>query len=104
MSQDDNPDRTYSLSELEKKLQDAMEAIEIIKKGGNIHLGQDSLAKKYDDLKKQFEQKSNDYDELDKQLQQLSQELLELRQEKMMFEVTQTQMVYCPVEKLPSDM
>ncbi len=51
MSQDDNPDRTYSLSELEKKLQDAMEAIEIIKKGGNIHLGQDSLAKKYDDLK-----------------------------------------------------
>jgi len=86
MSQDDNPDRTYSLSELEKKLQDAMEAIEIIKKGGNIHLGQDSLAKKYDDLKKQFQQKSNDYEELDKQLQQLSQELLELRQEKMMFE------------------
>jgi len=86
MSQDDNPDRTYSLSELEKKLQDAMEAIEIIKKGGNIHLGQDSLAKKYDDLKKQFQQKSSDYEELDKQLQQLSQELLELRQEKMMFE------------------
>jgi len=86
MSQDDNSDRTYSLSELEKKLQDAMEAIEIIKKGGNIHLGQDSLAKKYDDLKKQFQQKSNDYEELDKQLQQLSQELLELRQEKMMFE------------------
>ena len=45
MSQDDNSDRTYSLSELEKKLQNAMEAIEILKKGGNIHLGQDSLAK-----------------------------------------------------------
>ena len=86
MSQDDNSDRTYSLSELEKKLQDAMEAIEIIKKGRNIHLGQDSLAKKYDDLKKQFQQKSNDYEELNEQLQQLSQELLELRQEKMMFE------------------
>lgn len=86
MSQDDNPDRTYSLSELEKKLQDAMEAIEIIKKGENIHLGQDSLAKKYDDLKQQFKQKSSDYEELDKQLQQATQELLELRQEKMMFE------------------
>jgi len=86
MSQDDNSDITYSLSEFEKKLQDAMEAIEIIKKGGNIHLGQDSLAKKYDDLKKQFQQKSNDYEELNEQLQQLSQELLELRQEKMMFE------------------
>jgi len=86
MSQDDNPDRTYSLSELEKKLQDAMEAIEIIKKGENIHLGQDSLAKKYDDLKKEFEQKSNDYTELNEQFQQLTQELLELRQEKMMFE------------------
>ena len=86
MSQDDNSDRTYSLSELEKKLQDAMEAIEIIKKGRNIHLGQDSLAKKYDDLKKQYQQKSNDYEGLNEQFQQLTQELLELRQEKMMFE------------------
>lgn len=86
MSQDDNSDRTYSLSELEKKLQDAMEAIEIIKKGENIHLGQDSLAKKYDELKKQFQQKSHDYEELNEQLQQATQELLELRQEKMMFE------------------
>jgi len=56
------------------------------KKGGNIHLGQDSLAKKYDDLKQQFQQKSNDYEELNEQLQQATQELLELRQEKMMFE------------------
>ena len=63
-----------------------MEAIEIIKKGENIHLGQDSLAKKYDDLKKQFRQQSNDYEELNEQFQQLTQELLELRQEKMMFE------------------
>ncbi len=86
MSKDDSSDRTYSLSELEKKLQDAMEAIEIIKKGGNIHLGQDSLAKKYDELKQQFQQKSNDYEELNEQLQQATQELLELRQEKMMFE------------------
>ena len=86
MSQDDNSDRTYSLSELEKKLQDAIEAIEIIKKGENIHLGQDSLAKKYDDLKKQCQQKSNDYEELNEQFQQITQELLELRQEKMMFE------------------
>jgi len=86
MSKDDNSDRTYSLSELEKKLQDAMEAIEIIKKGENIHLGEDSLAKKYDDLKQQFQQKSNDYEELNEQFQQLTHELLELRQEKMMFE------------------
>jgi len=86
MSKDDNSDRTYSLSELEKKLQDAMDAIEIIKKGENIHLGQDSLAKKYDDLKQQFQQKSNDYEELNEQFQQLTHELLELRQEKMMFE------------------
>jgi len=86
MSQDDNSDRTYSLSELEKKLQDAIEAIEIIKKGENIHLCQDSLAKKYDDLKKQYQQKSSDYEELNEQFQQLTQELLELRQEKMMFE------------------
>jgi len=63
-----------------------MEAIEIIKKGENIHLGQDSLAKKYDELKQQLQQKSNDYEELNEQLQQATQELLELRQEKMMFE------------------
>jgi len=59
MSQDDNSDRTHSLSELEKK---------------------------FDDLKQQLQQKSNDYEELNKQLQQAKQELLELRQEKMMFE------------------
>ena len=79
-------DKYYSLPELEKKLQEAMEAVEILKKGENIHLGADSIAKKYEDLKKQFKQKSNDYEELNKQFQQLSQELLELRQEKMMFE------------------
>jgi len=63
-----------------------METIEIIKKGGNIHLGQDSLIKKYDELKQQFQQKSNDYEELNEQFQHLTQELLELQQEKMMFE------------------
>ena len=32
MNQDDSNDKTYSLSEIEKKLQDAMEAVEILKK------------------------------------------------------------------------
>jgi len=86
MSQDDSNDKTYSLSEIEKKLQDAMEAVEILKKGGNISVGGDSIVKKYEELKKQFDQKSADYTELDEQFQQLTQEVLELRQEKMMFE------------------
>ncbi len=86
MSQDDSNDKTYSLSEIEKKLQDAMEAVEILKKGGNILVGGESVSKKYEELKKQFDQKSADYKELDEQLQQLTQEVLELRQEKMMFE------------------
>jgi len=86
MSQDDSNDKTYSLSEIEKKLQDAMEAVEILKKGGSISVGGESVNKKYDELKKQFDQKSADYKELDEQLQQLTQEILELRQEKMMFE------------------
>ncbi len=79
-------DKTYSLSEIEKKLQDAMDAVEILKKGKNITVGEDSIAKKYDKLKKQFDQKSANYDELDEQLQKLTQEILELRQEKIMFE------------------
>jgi len=86
MSQDDSNDKTYSLSEIEKKLQDAMEAVEILKKGESISVGGESIVKKYEELKKQFDQKSNDYAELDEQLQQLTQEVLELRQEKMMFE------------------
>jgi len=86
MSQDDSNDKTYSLSEIEKKLQDAMKAVEILKKGGSISVGGESVSKKYEELKKQFEQKSADYKELDEQLQQLTQEVLELRQEKMMFE------------------
>ena len=79
-------DKTYSLSELEQKLRDAMEAVEILKKGGNINLGEDSIATKYEQLKKEFEKKSEDYEKLDKQFQQSTQEVLELRQEKMMFE------------------
>jgi len=86
MSQDDSNDKTYSLSEIEKKLQDAMEAVEILKKGESISVGGESFVKKYEELKKQFDQKSADYTELDEQLQQLTQEILELRQEKMMFE------------------
>ena len=86
MNQDDSNDKTYSLSEIEKKLQDAMEAVEILKKGGSISVGGESVSKKYDELKKQFDQKSADYTVLDKQFQQLTQEVLELRQEKMMFE------------------
>jgi len=86
MSKDNSNDKMYSLSEIEKKLQDAMEAVEILKKGGNISVGGDSIAKKYDELKKQFDQKSADYTKLDEQFQQLTQEVLELRQEKMMFE------------------
>ena len=86
MSKDGSNDKIYSLSEIEKKLQDAMEAVEILKKGGNISVGGESIAKKYDELKKQFDQKSADYAELDEQFQQLTQEVLELRQEKMMFE------------------
>jgi len=86
MSQDDSNDKTYSLSEIEKKLQDAMEAVEILKKGGSISVGGESVSKKYEELKKQFDQKSADYTELDEQFKQLTQEVLELRQEKMMFE------------------
>ena len=86
MSNDNSNDKTLSLSEIEKKLQDAMEAVEILKKGGSISIGQESISKKYDELKKQFDQKSADYIELDEQLQQPTQEVLELRQEKMMFE------------------
>jgi len=86
MSQDDSNDKTYSLSEIEKKLQDAMEAVEILKKGESISVGGESFVKKYEELKKQFDQKSADYTELDEQLQKLTQEVLELRQEKMMFE------------------
>jgi hypothetical protein len=86
MSNDNSNDKTLSLSEIEKKLQDAMEAVEILKKGGNITIGQESISKKYDELKKQFDKKSADYTELDEQFQLLTQEALELRQEKMMFE------------------
>jgi len=78
--------KMYSLSELEQKLRHAMEAIEILKKGENISIGENSAVKKYEELKKQFDQKSADYAELDEQFQQLTQEVLELRQEKMMFE------------------
>ena len=86
MNQDDSNDKTYSLSEIEKKLQDAMETVEILKKGGTISVGGESVSKKYEELKKQFDQKSADYAELDEQFQKLTQEVLELRQEKMMFE------------------
>ena len=86
MNQDDSNDKTYSLSEIEKKLQDAMEAVASLKKGGTISVGGESVSKKYEELKKQFDQKSADYAELDEQFQKLTQEVLELRQEKMMFE------------------
>ena len=86
MSNDNSDDKTYSLSELEQKLRDAMEAVEILKKGNNINLGENFVASQYEQLKKEFEKKSKDYQELDKQFQELTQEVLELRQEKMMFE------------------
>jgi len=86
MSQDKSDDKIYSLAELEQKLHDAMKAIEIIKKGGNISIAGNTAIQKYEDLKKQYDQKSIDYEELDQQVQQFNQELLELRQEKMMFE------------------
>ena len=37
----------------------------------------------YNELKKQFDQKSSDYDKLEKELQQATKEILELRQEKI---------------------
>jgi len=86
MSQDKSDDQIYSLSELEQKLHDAMKAIEIIKKGGNISIAGNTAIQKYEELKKRYDQKSIDYEELDQQVQQFNQELLELRQEKMMFE------------------
>jgi len=52
LSEDDHNEKTLSLSEIEKKLQDAMEAVEILKKGGNISVGGESFAKKYEELKK----------------------------------------------------
>jgi len=39
MSNADSNDKSYSLSELEKKLRDAMEAVEILKKRGQYQLG-----------------------------------------------------------------
>ena len=86
MSSENSDDKPLSLSEIEQKLQDAMKAVEVLKKGESISIGQESIAAKYEELKKQFDQKSSDYDELDQQFQQLTQEVLELRQEKMMFE------------------
>ena len=83
---DNSDDKTNSLSELEQKLRDVIETVEILKKGGNNNLGEDSIVTQYEQLKKEFEKKSKDYEELDKQFQQLTQEVLELRQEKMMFE------------------
>jgi len=77
MSQDKSDAKIYSLPELEKELHEAMKALEIIKKGGNINIGKDSLTKKYDDLKQKLQQKTNDYEELNEQFQQLTQELLE---------------------------
>ena len=90
MSQDKSDDKIYSLSELEKELQDAMKALEIIKEGGNVSVGRDPAIQKYEELKKKFEQKSRDYEGLEQQLQQFSQEMSELRQEKMMFEKVTT--------------
>lgn len=86
MSSENSDEKPLSLSEIEKKLQDAMKAVEVLKKGENIAIGQESISAKYEELKKQFEQKSADYEELEEQFKQLTQEVLELRQEKMMYE------------------
>ena len=75
MSQDKSDDKIYSLSELEKELQDAMKALEIIKEGGNVSVGRDPAIQKYEELKKKFEQKTRDYEGLEQQLQQFSQEM-----------------------------
>ena len=86
MSQDDSNDKTHTLSEIEKKMQDLMDEIEILKKGKNISIDEDSIANKYDELKKQFDQKSADNEKLDKQLKKATQEISELQQEREMFE------------------
>ena len=65
MSSENSDEKPLSLSEIEKKLQDAMKAVEVLKKGENIAIGQESISAKYEELKKQFEQKSADYEELE---------------------------------------
>ena len=51
-------DKPISLSEIEKKLHDAMDAIEVLKKGDNVAIGDSSIVKQYEELKKKYEQKS----------------------------------------------
>ncbi len=75
-----------SLLHAKDKQQDILDEVEILKKEDSISVEGDSIAKKYEELKKQFDQKSSDYIEQVEQLQQLTHKVLELRQEKMMFE------------------
>ena len=82
MSQDDSNDKIHSLSEIGKKMQDLMDEIKILKKGKNISIDEDSIANKYDELKKQFDQKSIDNEKLDEELKKSRREILELQQER----------------------
>ena len=86
MSQDDTDDKTYSPSEMKQKLQELTKAVETLKNRKSISVGEESFAKKYEEVKKQLDQKSADYIELDKQFKNLTREVLELRQEKMVLE------------------
>ena len=86
MNRDNSNDKKRSLSEIEKKMQDSMDEVEILKKGENISIDGNSIANKYDKLKKQFEQKSAECEILDKQLKKSTEEILELQQEREMFE------------------
>ena len=80
-----NSNNSNSLPELEKKLHDALEAIEILKKQGKILLDDNSSRKKYEQIEKELQEKSLAYDELEKKLEQLKKEFNELKQEKDLF-------------------
>jgi len=84
-NESNNSNNSNSLPELEKKLHDALEAIEILKKRGKTLLDDNSSRKKYEQIEKELQEKSLSYDELEKKLEQLKKEHNELKQEKDLF-------------------
>lgn len=84
-SESNNSNNSNSLPELEKKLHDALETIEMLKKQGKTLLDDNSSRKKYEQIEKELQEKSLAYDELEKKLEQLKKEYNELKQENALF-------------------
>jgi len=84
-NESNNSNNSNSFPELEKKLHDALEAIEILKKQRKTLLDDNSSRKKYEQIEKELQEKSLAYDELEKKLEQLKKEFNELKQEKDLF-------------------